>query len=46
MPSYLRPYPSGELELPALSVQVPVTEAAALSGPPYDVEVQVAMPDV
>ena len=31
--SYLRAKPSGLLALPALSVQVPPTDAAALSGP-------------
>ena len=32
--SYLSPYGKGLLTLPALSVHVPASEAAALSGPP------------
>jgi hypothetical protein len=32
--SYFNPYPNGLLWLPARSRHVPVTDAAALSGPP------------
>jgi|SRR5215207_11153291 len=44
--SYLSPYPSGLLTLPALSMQVPLTDAVALSSPPYVGAVQLATPDV
>ena len=48
VPSYLRPKALVPLWLPARSLQVPLTEAAALSGPPYVTWVQppAAMPDV
>src|SRR5688500_11260627 len=44
--SYLRAKPSGPLRLPALSRQVPGTDAVALSGPLYVVAVQESIPDI
>src|SRR5262245_9183027 len=45
--SYLiGPNDTEPLALPALSVQLPENEAPVLSGPPYEVELQLAIPDV
>ena len=48
VPSYLKPNALVPLRLPARSRQVPFTEAATLSGPPYVtwVHAPAAMPDV
>src|SRR5262245_9146974 len=45
VPSYLRAKLPAADTLPALSVHVPATDAAPLSGPPYVVDVQEAIPE-
>ena len=44
--SYLSPNVEATLRLPALSVQVPLTEALPVSGPEYEVCVHVSTPEV
>src|SRR5215208_257502 len=44
--SYFRPYGKEALTFPALSLHVPDSDAAALSGPLYVMALQLSMPDV